>query len=58
MDCADSTADTGGLPAGGAATIYAYRDLDELLEQEAARREKAPLPGAGARPITERPERP
>src|SRR5262245_12205509 len=35
------TADTGGLPASGAPTIYAYRDLDELLEQEAASRVKA-----------------
>src|SRR5207237_1007619 len=52
------TADTGGLPASGAPTLYAYRDLDELLEQEAARREKAPLPGPGPNPVTERPELP
>jgi hypothetical protein len=50
------TADTGGMPASGAPTVYAYRDLDELLEQEAAGREKATLPGAGSRPVTERPE--
>jgi uncharacterized damage-inducible protein DinB len=51
------TADTGGLPAGGAPTIYAYRDLDELLEREAAGREKARLPGPGPNPVTERPDR-
>jgi uncharacterized damage-inducible protein DinB len=50
------TADTGGLPANHAPTIYAYPDLDTLLEQEATRREKAPLPGPGARPPTERPD--
>jgi uncharacterized damage-inducible protein DinB len=50
------TADTGGLMQQGAPTIYAYRDLDELLEQEAAGREKAPLPGSGTGPVTERPE--
>jgi uncharacterized damage-inducible protein DinB len=50
------TADTGGMPASGAPTVYAYRDLDELIEQEAAGREKATLPGAGSRPVTERPE--
>lgn len=48
------TADTGGLPADRAPTIYAYPDLDALLEEEAARREKAPLPGPGDRPVTER----
>ena len=51
------TADTGGLMQSGAPTIYAYRDLDELLEQEAANREKAPLPPRGSDPVTERPDR-
>jgi uncharacterized damage-inducible protein DinB len=49
------TADTGGLPANQAPTIYAYPDLDTLLEQEAANREKAHLPGLGNRPLTEHP---
>src|SRR5262249_55571515 len=51
------TADTGGLMQHGAPTVYASRDLDELLEQEAAGREKAPLPGPGSTPVTERPDR-
>jgi uncharacterized damage-inducible protein DinB len=50
------TADTGGLPANQAPMIYAYPDLDTLLEEEAANREKAYLPGPGDRPPTERPE--
>lgn len=49
------TADTGGLMQNQAPVIYPYRDLDELLEQEATNREKAPLPGPGDRPPTERP---
>ncbi|MGH2459034.1 MAG: DinB family protein [Chloroflexota bacterium] len=49
------TADTGGLPADGAKTIYAYPDLDTLIEQEATNREKAPLPAPGHHPVTERP---
>jgi hypothetical protein len=36
-------------------TTYAYPDLDTLLEQEATRREKSPLPGAGTTVVTERP---
>ena len=40
-----------------APTLYAYRDLDELLEQEAAKRERARLPGTGGKAITERPDR-
>jgi uncharacterized damage-inducible protein DinB len=50
------TADTGGLMQNQAPTIYAYRDLDELLEQEATAREKAPLPPRGDLPVTERPQ--
>lgn len=49
------TADTGGLMQNNAPVIYPYVDLDELLEQEAANREKAPLPGPGDKPPTERP---
>lgn len=45
------TADTGGLMANHAPTIYAYRSLDELLEDAP----KAELPGAGGKAVTERP---
>jgi len=44
------TADTGGLMANRAPTIYAYRGLEELL----AGGEKAKLPGSGGKPVTER----
>ena len=50
------TADTGGLPAAGAPTVYAYPDIDALIEAEAAGGRKAPLPGAAVE-VTERPER-
>jgi uncharacterized damage-inducible protein DinB len=49
------TADTGGLPAQGAPTIYAYPDLDTVIEEDATTRAKAPLPAIGRRPVTERP---
>ena len=49
------TADTGGLPANKAPVIYAYPDLDALLEGEAVGGRKAPLPGPGDSPATERP---
>jgi uncharacterized damage-inducible protein DinB len=52
------TADTGGLPQDGVPTIYAYPDLRALLEGEAAGGRKADLPQPGARPVTERPDRP
>ena len=45
------TADTGGLMANHAPTIYAYPSLDELL----ADGPKAQLPGAGGKAVTERP---
>ncbi len=51
------TADTGGLFQDRAPTIYAYRDLDALLEDAAAQRAKARLPRPGGRPVTERPDR-
>ena len=51
------TADTGGLMRDAAPTIYAYRDLDALLEDAALGRAKARLPGPGGRPVTERPDR-
>ena len=50
------TADTGGLMQNHAPTIYAYPDLDALLEGEAAGGNKAPLPGPGSNPPTERPD--
>jgi uncharacterized damage-inducible protein DinB len=49
------TADTGGLPASQAPTIYAYFSLEALLAGEASGGAKAPLPGPGARSVTERP---
>jgi len=47
------TADTGGLMANRAPTIYAYGSLDELLRGGPA----AKLPGAGGKAVTERPAR-
>jgi len=46
------TADTGGLMANHAPTIYAYGSIEELL----AEGEKRKLPGAGGKAVTERPE--
>jgi len=48
------TADTGGLMQHRAPTIYAYPDADALLAGESAGGRKAPLPGPGDRPVTER----
>ena len=47
------TADTGGLMANHAPTIYAYGSLDELLSGG----EKTKLPGGGDKVVTERPDR-
>lgn len=49
--------DTGGLPVNNAATIYAYPDIPSLIEGESRGGVKAPLPGPGSRPSTERPDR-
>ena len=49
------TADTGGLMANHAPTIYAYNSLEQLLEGESAGGRKAKLPGPGDKPVTERP---
>ena len=49
------TADTGGLMQDHAPTIYAYGSIAALLEGEAAGGKKSQLPGAGGKPITERP---
>ena len=45
------TADTGGLMANHAPTIYGYGSLEELLGGG----EKAKLSGSGGKPVTERP---
>ena len=45
------TADTGGLMANHAPTIYAYGSLEELLRDGV----KAALPGSAGRAVTERP---
>lgn len=50
------TADTGGLMRNHAPTIYAYANIDALLEGEAAGGKKMPLPGAGGKSVTERPD--
>jgi uncharacterized damage-inducible protein DinB len=50
------TADTGGLMANHALTIYAYRSLEELLTGESAGGRKTKLPGAEGKTVTERPE--
>ncbi len=51
------TADTGGLQQNNAQTIYPYSDIDTLIKEEAAGgTTKAPLPGPGEKPCTERPE--
>lgn len=44
------TADTGGLPVNQAPTIYAYANLEAMIEGGP----EAPLPGPGDRPPTER----
>jgi hypothetical protein len=49
------TADTGGLMQNHAPTIYAYRDVLALLRAELRGGDKAPLPGPGIKPVTERP---
>ena len=49
------TADTGGLMHDQAPTIYAYATLEALFAGEAAGGAKAPLPGPGDQPVTERP---
>ncbi len=49
------TADTGGLMQNKAPVIYAYPDLNALIEGEAAGGRKTPLPGPGDSAPTERP---
>jgi hypothetical protein len=50
------TADTGGLMQNHAPTIYAYASVEALLHAEDHGGHKAPLPGPGSRPVTERPD--
>lgn len=50
------TADTGGLPKNGAAVIYRYDTIDDLIEGERAGARSKPLPGPGVLPATERPD--
>ena len=50
------TADTGGLMQNHAPTIYAYSSVEALLEGEDRGGDKSPLPGAGTKPVTERPD--
>ncbi|MGC4048406.1 MAG: DinB family protein [Paludibaculum sp.] len=50
------TADTGGLMQNHAPTVYPYPNLEAILEGERAGGRKGPLPGPGAKPVTERPE--
>lgn len=47
---------SGGLPVNNALTIYAYPDIESLIEGEAKGGSKAPLPGPGSKPSTERPD--
>ncbi len=49
------TADTGGLMQNHAPTIYAYGDLDTLLEDLESGVRKASLPGSKGKSVTERP---
>jgi uncharacterized damage-inducible protein DinB len=49
------TADTGGLMQNHAPTIYAYHNVEELLQGENKGGAKTPLPGPGGKAITERP---
>ncbi|HET7218622.1 MAG TPA: DinB family protein [Vicinamibacterales bacterium] len=51
------TADTGGLMQNHAPTIYAYPNLDALLDGERRGSAKSPLPGASGKAVTERPGR-
>lgn len=51
------TADTGGLMQNHAPTIYAYDTVDSLIAGESAGGAKRKLPGAGEKPVTERPDR-
>ena len=51
------TADTGGLMANHAPTVYAYESVEALLAGEERGGAKAKLPGADGKAVTERPGR-
>ena len=51
------TADTGGLMQNHAPTIYAYDGVEKLIAGELAGGAKIKLPGAGEKPVTERPDK-
>ena len=51
------TADTGGLMQNHAPTIYAYDGVEALVAGELAGGAKRKLPGAGGKPVTERPDK-
>jgi uncharacterized damage-inducible protein DinB len=51
------TADTGGLMQNHAPTIYAYASVQALFDGEVKGGAKAPLPDAGGKPVTERPDK-
>lgn len=50
------TADTGGLMQNHARTIYAYSNIDALLQGEAAAGAKSALPKFSGKALTERPD--
>lgn len=50
------SADTGGLMIHNAPTIYAYPSIEALIDGETKGGAKAPLPGPGDKPCTERPD--
>ncbi|MCF6159067.1 MAG: damage-inducible protein DinB [wastewater metagenome] len=50
------SADTGGLMQYNAKTIYPYPSIDRLIAGESTGGAKAPLPGPGDNPCTERPD--
>jgi hypothetical protein len=49
------TADTGGLPSNGAAVIYRFASVEELLSGERSGSRRPALPGPGEKAPTERP---
>jgi hypothetical protein len=51
------TADTGGLFQNGAEVIYRFASVEDLLAIESRRGGEPGLPGPGAKPVTERPDR-
>ena len=51
------TADTGGLMQNQAPTIYGYSSLNALFDGEVAGGAKAPLPSAGGKAVSERPDK-